>query len=1141
MKSVVITVVFIMLISSLVVFGSPDSHAVQPVKVVNDQMQNSPSSTFTPGPMDFPKVKAAGGIRAAGGLSSSSVFMVNGHNQSGIQLSPDSAYAISADSATNLSGMKYYSINVTFGTLPFSVLYGSWDMEFWINGVAYYFAVELSDYKGVYFNITGFVNGTYYLELGSTPFPYYTITYSSVIVVNGSGQRDVVSFTSAQFEFEVYIVGVPEMTGLGLWTDYIGMPSNYLSFPPFTDVTTSFFANSTASQFSPIAFELVGSSNQADVFQSMVEAELTFYGSAGNNYFQYNVSMYLTNGTLVGGADPAIVFNVTFSVLARDSPQTESANGLHLPPGAIFNNVSMSFYNAPGYAAWDGRYAGPYGGVSYAQSELQTQVDLSLYKVGGTVGALNSLMSPENNTGFSTFAFAWVNLTGQSFFVVGAFVPEYGTAVIPGYAMSTGSLFTTLLSNYNAPLNFSGSVNVSAVLNSTVLVNDTNLYTFYNSYYPYYAYYDYYPQLLQAVNLTQYSIDNSPYLSRNLMNFLPIDETGMAVGGWGWNQRWAYPMLYPSASYYGIAVPGLPKWMGTPYTFSEFNASSVAYLLGNYWNLSYMFTLYFVNNGTVSPGWGGGEQNVSGIVNGSLSNTNLAYWMNLLENYNQGRIYYPYYKEGWTPYLVINVSIPYYNPSVTFYSGAEAAIGTYLTVNESYVSYTYFYNGSKTQEGTGWQFANSTYTVRLMSFNAPSSVSYMHGIMRNDYVISFMNNTTNSIIPFAVNYSGLSNGTYGSVAGFPSEYAASYVEYSGSNPSTVGQSGSVNFVSFGTFKYVLSYAMYPYPVPMVYAVQGSGNSTFSDSNPFNYFSFHSYDGRTVFNVSVVSANYTDTFDTFGAVGSTVPLSYNNMTSAFVIHNSYAGLPPHGYGSLNATNGTAFWKVYGSSYYPSLELGNYTGYMVEPKGGIVYSQEWQNVDIRNNQSRGVWLYVGMVYAGNYSLSNIFQWLGQIENSTIINGTVVNHNLTQQQKQDLTDNISSYSYGSGEFAVLHIGYNNFSFNLNTINGTLLIKIPTNGTVVTLEVFNMTQVYYVYYGGVFGYLDSYVGTANVTSAVGTSIPLWIFGVIPASLILLVVIHDVVNWLMGGTDRDSIFFWRRLSGGGRNRGGSPPSGDGT
>jgi hypothetical protein len=317
----------------------------------------------------------------------------------------------------------------------------------------------------------------------------------------------------------------------------------------------------------------------------------------------------------------------------------------------------------------------------------------------------------------------------------------------------------------------------------------------------------------------------------------------------------------------------------------------------------------------------------------------------------------------------------------------------------------------------------------------------MHGIMRNDYVISSMNDTTNSISPFTVNYSGLSNGTYGSVAGFPSAYAASYVEYSGSNPSTVGQSGSVNFVSFGTFKYVLSYAMYPYPVPMVYAVQGSGNSTFSDSNPFNYFSCHSYDGRTVFNVSVVSANYTDTFDTFGAVGSTVPLSYNNMTSAFVIHNSYAGLPPHGYGSLNATNGTAFWKVYGSSYYPSLELGNYTGYMVEPKGGIVYSQEWQNVDIRNNQSRGVWLYVGMVYAGNYSLSNIFQWLGQIENSTIINGTVVNHNLTQQQKQDLTDNISSYSYGSGEFAVLHIGYNNFSFNLNTINGLFSSKfLPT-----------------------------------------------------------------------------------------------------
>jgi hypothetical protein len=1139
MKSVVVAVVFIMLISSLVIFSTADSHATQPAKVIGSQMQNSASSMSVPGPVNFPKVKAIGGTGVVGRSNGSSVFMINGHNRSGIRLFPDSASTTSAASAVNSSGMKYYSINITFGTLPFSVLYGSWNMEFWINGVAYYFVVGLSDYRGVYFNLTGFINGTYYLDLGPTPFPYYTTTYSSLIVVNGSDQRDAVNFVSAQFEFEVYIVGVPEMTGLGLWTDYVGMPSEYLSFPPFTDVTTSFFANSTASHFEPATLKLMGSSEQSGMSQSMIEAELTFYGSAGSNYFQYNVSVYLTNGTLVGGADPAIVFNVTFSAFVGHATQTESLTGLYLPPGAIFNNVSMSFYNAPGYVAWDGSFAGPYGGVSYPQSELQTQVDLSLYKAGSTVGALNSLMSAENNTGFSTYAFAWANLTGQSFFVVGAFVPEYGTAVIPGYATSTGGIFTTLSTNYNTPLNFSGPVNVSAILNSTVLVNDTNLYAFYNSYYPSYAYYDYYPQLLQAVNLTQYSIDNSPYLSRNLMNFLPIAEAGIAVGGWGWNQRWAYPVLYPSASYYGTASPGLPEWMGTPYVFSELNSSSVAYLLGNYWNLSYTFSLYFTNNGTVSPGWGGGSTNVFGIVNGSLPDTNLSYWLNTLKSYNQvGKgSSYLYYKEGWTPYLVINVSVPYHNPSVTFYSGAEAAIGTYPAANESFVSYTYFYNDSKAQEGTGWQFANSTYTVRLMSFNAPSSVSYMYGTMRNDYVISFANSTANSIVPFAVNYSDLSNGTYGSVAGFPSEYAASYVEYSGSNPSEVGQSGSVNFVPFGTFKYMLSYAMYPYPVPMVYAVQGYGNSTFSDSNPFNYFSFHTYSGRTVFNVSVVNANYTSAFDTSGAVGSTATLSYNNMTGAFAIHSAYVGLPPR-YGSLNAMNGTAFWNAYNSNYYPSLELGNYTGAMVEPRGGITYSQEWQNVDIRNNQSQGVWLYVGMVYAGNYSLSNVFQWLGQIENSTVINGTVVNYNLTQQQRQDLMDNLSSYSYGSGEFAVLHVGYNNFSFNLNTINGTLLVRIPTNGTVVTLEVFNVTQVYYVYYGGVFGYLDSYVGSINVTSAAGTPVPLWIFGIIPASLILLVIIHDVVNWFMGGTDRDSIFFWRRLSGGGRNGGERPPPG---
>ena len=121
MKSVVVAVVFIMLISSLVIFSTADSHATQPAKVIGSQMQNSASSMSVPGPVNFPKVKVIGGTGVVGRSNGSSVFMINGHNRSGIRLSRDSVSMTSAASAVNSSGMKYYSINITFGTLPFSV------------------------------------------------------------------------------------------------------------------------------------------------------------------------------------------------------------------------------------------------------------------------------------------------------------------------------------------------------------------------------------------------------------------------------------------------------------------------------------------------------------------------------------------------------------------------------------------------------------------------------------------------------------------------------------------------------------------------------------------------------------------------------------------------------------------------------------------------------------------------------------------------------------------------------------------------------------------------------------------------------------------------------------------------------------
>ena len=83
--------------------------------------------------------------------------------------------------------------------------------------------------------------------------------------------------------------------------------------------------------------------------------------------------------------------------------------------------------------------------------------------------------------------------------------------------------------------------------------------------------------------------------------------------------------------------------------------------------------------------------------------------------------------------------------------------------------------------------------------------------------------------------------------------------------------------------------------------------------------------------------------------------------------------------------------------------------------------------------------------------------------------------------------------------------------------------DGNVVTFEYVNVSEIFYIYYSGVFGYMDSFINQANeTTSPVPNSVPLWIFGIIPAVLLGTVVIHDIVNWIVRGSDADSIFFWR-------------------
>ncbi|MEM3489362.1 MAG: hypothetical protein QXO75_06890, partial [Nitrososphaerota archaeon] len=137
--------------------------------------------------------------------------------------------------------------------------------------------------------------------------------------------------------------------------------------------------------------------------------------------------------------------------------------------------------------------------------------------------------------------------------------------------------------------------------------------------------------------------------------------------------------------------------------------------------------------------------------------------------------------------------------------------------------------------------------------------------------------------------------------------------------------------------------------------------------------------------------------------------------------------------------------------------------------------------------------------------------------------INTTLTNQQESKLLSEVGAYSYGTGGYAILHIGFNKFSYSFNVINGTLFIDIPVNGTVVKMEFTNVSEIYYIYYAGVFGYLDSYIGTVKVVSPSRTGIPLWVLGIIPGVLLMAVIIHDVINWLVGGTDRDSIFFWRK------------------
>ena len=1116
MKAIVVAVAFLMILSSLVLFGistqsASGDHALAPA-LPNTVVHKLNGQTF-------PTVN--GQSNGMSNASSSSYGHASAYEKQvgGIRLFPGSMVQ-SNNSTANLS--RYYSITLDFGTMPFDVFNGSWYLYFWLNRDLFYFMVGPDDYTGSNITFQGFSNGSYSLSVYLIPYPYYQVSYPSVIVVNGSNETVGITFPVVSFEFEVYVVGIPQMSGLGLWTDYVGMNAENISFPPFIDMSAGFFAYSTAQNFAPSYYSLMGGYKS----QAMVEAELQFYGAAGDHYFQYNVSLLLTNATIIGGADPAIVFNVTFHLTAKSDGSRESLTGLYLPSGAVFDNVSLSFTNAPGQVWWNNA-EGSYGGVTYGRFGF-TQADLSLYNAGNTIGALNSLMSPDNGTGLSTFAFGWSGLYGGSPEVVGAFIPEYGTAVIPGFYSSAGGLFSSLASGYSIPSNISG------ISNATIVLNSSDIYTFYNDFYPYYAYYDYYPALQEAINVTQSAVDNSPYLSSNLMNFLPVREGGMAVGGWGWNLRWAYPVFYPSSSYYGTNIAGLPKWMGTPYVFSDINeSSSMAYLLGNYKNVTYSFELYFINNGTVSPPWGGGETNVSGLVNGSLPFTNLSYWMTSLEHYSRSAkgFTYPYYSEGWTPYLVINTSLPYYSPSVEFYSGAEAVTGVYLDSNTSVRGYTYYDNGSYYWKSPGWQYSNSTYVVRLFSFGPPTAVSSMYGVMRNDYVIAFNNSSSNSITPFAVNYSNLPNGAYGGIAGYPSEYSASYVQNARSSAEGAGESGSVNYLSFGTFRYVLSYALYPYPVPMVYAINGTGNGTYSSSNPFNYFSFHSYGNETVFNVSTVGANYSISFNFTDAVGSTTFLSCDNLTSPFAIDTN-SSFPFGEFAQMSGLNSIEFWHVYRSTYYPKLESGNYSFRMAEPNASVSTLNGWTNVNISNNQSEGVYIYLGFLNQGNYSVSDIMHLIGELENSTTSNAqnssgvgnVTVNSSLTQQQLSSLMHNISIQSFGSEGAAILHIGYNNFSFSLNERNGTLFVDIPVNGTVTEFKFFNVSQIFYVYYVGVFGYLDSYISSTPSKSASSTSIPLWVFGIIPAALLVAVILHDFVNWLMGGVDKDSIFFWRNI-----------------
>ncbi|MEM3845416.1 MAG: hypothetical protein QXU98_06925, partial [Candidatus Parvarchaeota archaeon] len=874
-KSVFVVIV-LLIISSIVLFApSVHSHA----------NQTQDKSSISPHRNDFSNVRYS-----SLDAKSSSHPIVNG-----VELAPFSKVTLSGQS-NNTTNITYYSVTISFISMPFSFYNGSWILQFIFDGQPYYFIVGYFDYKYASFVFAGLTNGTYFLTIEPIPYPYYEVSYPSVIVINGSNVSVDVTFPAVHFEFEIYITGIPSIDGMGVWTDYIGMNPENLTFPPFIDLTSEFFAKSTAQNFYPNAFGLPGSPGLNE--QAMIEGEMLFFGVINSTYFQYNVSLILTNGTLISGNDSAILFNVTFVNSVPDTSDYENFNGLYLPPDAVFNNVSMSFMNAPGNVSWNGVVAN-YGGISYGNYG-NDQFSLSEHNVIGTVGALNSLISSLNNTGFSTFAFGWCNLYSSSFLVVPAFVPEYGTEIVPGFLEYSG-LFSG--SGYNFPVgNVNG--NISQIIKSPVIINSSNLYSFYSTYYPSYAYYDYYPYLADAVNVTESSIIEPVYLSSAMMNFIPIKEEGMAVGGWGWNMRWAYPVFYPSASYYPSKIANLPKWMGIPYVFSDLNSPfSTAYLLGNYKNLSFTFNLYFFNGTTLSPPFGGGASNVSDLVNGSLPDSNISYWLNLLESYyGQDKALYPYYWEGWMPFVVINISIPYHLIPVIFYSGAEAVVSQVFAPYKV-ESYAYYNNGSLFQNISGWRYANSSYVVRLLTFKAPSSVSYMYGVMRDDYVISFENLSSNSITPFAVNYSNLPNGTYGSYAGFPSEFVASYVNYAPSLPAEVGESGSVNYMSFGSFKYILSYALYPYPVPMVYAVQDSGNGTFSSSNPFNYFTFHSFGNKTVFDVSTVNANFTWLFNWSAAIGSTDYLSYMTLTSAVPLNVAYVGSPP-GLATLQSYNGSS---------------------------------------------------------------------------------------------------------------------------------------------------------------------------------------------------------------------------------------------